>query len=167
MAKHFNTIRVYKSTPHESPSNVQCVSMKSVGERIRQARDERRLSGAELAQRVGYKNQSAIGNLENRAGGTGGKKIAQIARALDVPVEWLLNGPDGVVPPPAATKPPAKSNEFTYALWSEKRLRVRDLLVRAPESELDRLYRILHASFEPPANDPPPDADNGSAAAAS
>lgn len=46
--------------------------------------------------RVGYKNQSAIGNLENRAGGTGGTKIGLIADVLCVPVDWLLRGPDSL-----------------------------------------------------------------------
>lgn len=53
------------------------------------------MSGEALAKKVGYKNQSAIGNLENRAGGTGGNKINKIADALNVSVDWLLNGPDG------------------------------------------------------------------------
>jgi transcriptional regulator with XRE-family HTH domain len=69
--------------------------MKTVGERIRQARDARGLSGEELAHAVGYRNQSAISNLENRGTGTGGTKIASIAVALRVPVQWLLAGPDG------------------------------------------------------------------------
>lgn len=68
--------------------------MKTVGERIRQAREARGLSGEELALAVGYAHQSAIGNLENRATGTGGTKIAKIAAKLRVPVEWLLEGPD-------------------------------------------------------------------------
>lgn len=68
--------------------------MKSVGERIRQARDAVGMSGETLAKKVGYKNQSAIGNLENRAGGTGGNKVREIAAALNVSVDWLLNGPD-------------------------------------------------------------------------
>lgn len=68
--------------------------MRSVGERIRQARTYRGLSGEELARRVGYKHQSAIGNLEARAIGSGGTKIVQIAQALDCSVLWLLNGPD-------------------------------------------------------------------------
>lgn len=69
--------------------------MKTVGERIRQARDARGLSGEELAHAVGYSKQSAISNLENRATGTGGTKIAKIATTLRVPVQWLLEGPDG------------------------------------------------------------------------
>ena len=68
--------------------------MKTVGERIRQARNFYEWSGEYLAKKVGYKNQSAIGNLENRAGGSGGHKIGDIAEALNVPVDWLLRGPD-------------------------------------------------------------------------
>lgn len=68
--------------------------MKTVGERIRQAREHRKMSGHDLALAVGYKHQSAIGNLENRATGTGGHKITEIARVLRVPLEWLLAGPD-------------------------------------------------------------------------
>lgn len=47
-----------------------------------------------LSNFVGYKTQSGISNLENRATGTGGNKIVAIAACLRVPVEWLLNGPD-------------------------------------------------------------------------
>jgi len=73
--------------------------VKTVGERIRQAREARALTQAELATRVGFKNQSAIGNLEARATGRGGFRLAEIAAVLDVPVQWLLNGPDtGEIP---------------------------------------------------------------------
>lgn len=68
--------------------------MKTVGERIRQAREFRKMSGEELAHLAGYKHQSGISNLENRATGRGGFGIQKIAEALDVPIEWLINGPD-------------------------------------------------------------------------
>ncbi len=68
--------------------------MKTIGERIRQAREWHSWSGDQLAKKVGYKRQSAIGNLENRAGGNGGNKLTAIAAALNVPVSWLLSGPD-------------------------------------------------------------------------
>lgn len=68
--------------------------MKSVGERIRQAREFRKLSGEELAHKIGYKTQSGISNLENRNGGMGGAKVFLIAQVLDVSLHWLLNGPD-------------------------------------------------------------------------
>lgn len=73
--------------------------MKTVGERIRQARQALGMSGETLAHQVGYKHQSAISNLEGRSTGSGGHKIAAIATALGVPLDWLLNGPDdGSIP---------------------------------------------------------------------
>lgn len=92
-----NTSRVIEaniSTPRVFTNCVQSEPVKTVGERIRQAREARGLTQAELATRVGFKNQSAIGNLEARATGRGGFKISQIAQVLMVPVEWLLEGPD-------------------------------------------------------------------------
>lgn len=68
--------------------------MKTVGERIKQAREFRRLSGEELAQLAGYKTQSGISNLENRATGRGGFMLPKIAEKLDFAVEWFLEGPD-------------------------------------------------------------------------
>lgn len=64
------------------------------------------MSGEALAKKVGYKHQSAIGNLENRPGGTGGNKISEIADALDVPLDWLLRGPDGEQVPTVPQKTP-------------------------------------------------------------
>jgi len=68
--------------------------MKTIGDRIRQAREFRGLSGEELALRVGYKTQSGISNLENRATGRGGFMLPKIAEALDISVEWFIQGPD-------------------------------------------------------------------------
>jgi len=68
--------------------------MKTIGERIKQARTEKGWSAYELAKKAGYKTQSGIGNLENKATGSGGNKISEIARALSVSVDWLMNGPD-------------------------------------------------------------------------
>lgn len=68
--------------------------MRTVGERIRQAREYRQWTGEQLAKLVGYTHQSAIANLENRATGRGGFKLPQIAQALGFPLDWFLNGPD-------------------------------------------------------------------------
>ena len=92
--RHCNTYRVENLTPRVYTSCVESPTMKTIGERIRQAREAHKLSGEALAKKVGYKNQSAIGNLENRVGGTGGSKLGSIADALNVPVEWLMRGPD-------------------------------------------------------------------------
>lgn len=68
--------------------------MKSVGERIQQARLARGMTAAALAAEVGYKTQSGIANLENRSNGNGGNKITAIAHVLQVPKTWLQDGPD-------------------------------------------------------------------------
>jgi transcriptional regulator with XRE-family HTH domain len=68
--------------------------MKTPGERIRQARLDRGLSGHDLATAVGYAKQSAIANIENRSVTGGGRRIGAIARTLKVPLLWLLEGPD-------------------------------------------------------------------------
>lgn len=73
--------------------------MKTIGERIKQAREAKGWSGEQLAHRVGYKTQSGISNLEGRATGTGGNKIVAIARALEVPITWLMHGPDSETVP--------------------------------------------------------------------
>lgn len=96
---HSNTNRVYLSTPRVDTICVESHVMKTIGERIRQAREALKMSGEALALKVGYKNQSAIGNLENRVSGNGGNRIVAIAAALNVPIEWLLKGPDdGTIP---------------------------------------------------------------------
>lgn len=69
--------------------------MKTIGERIQQARLQLGWSGKTLAEKLGYKTQSAIGNLENRATGRGGNKLDAVARVLNVSADWLLHGPDG------------------------------------------------------------------------
>jgi transcriptional regulator with XRE-family HTH domain len=86
-------------TPRVDTVCVQSIMAKTVGERIRQARQARKWSGEHLAQLAGYKQQSAIGNLENRATGQGGNKLPAIAAALKVPLTWLLEGPDSDVVP--------------------------------------------------------------------
>lgn len=81
--------------------------MKAIGERIRQAREHRGLSGEELALKVGYKTQSGISNLENRSNGNGGSKLPAIAQVLDFSLQWFLQGPD--------TDDMSKVPPYTYA----------------------------------------------------
>lgn len=90
----FNTFCDVESTPRVEAVSLQSHTVKTIGERIKQARDELGLSAEELAQLSGYATQSGISNLENRATGRGGNKINQIAAALNVTVDWLMNGPD-------------------------------------------------------------------------
>ena len=84
-------------------------NMKTVGERIRQARSYRGLTAEELAHKVGYKTQSGISNLENRHAGRGGFTLPKIAKELNFALDWFLQGPDT---DDMATVPPF---QFSYA----------------------------------------------------
>jgi transcriptional regulator with XRE-family HTH domain len=108
--------------------------VKTVGERIRQAREARALTQAELATRVGFKNQSAIGNLEARATGRGGFRLAEIAAVLSVPVQWLLDGPD-------TGEVPASSDEIRPALQSAISLNARK--VEEPSSPRETAKKLI------------------------
>lgn len=62
------------------------------GERLKEAREEAKLSQAQLAKMTGYSHQSGISNLEQRPRSVPrADKIAAIASALGVRQEWLLN----------------------------------------------------------------------------
>lgn len=114
-----NTFCVDNSTPPAPETSVQSQFVKTIGEKIRQARTALGLSGEALAKKVGYKNQSAIGNLENRKEGTGGNKIDQIANALNVSVDWLYNGPDSENVPFLPPKNPLPAEAVYSDLASE------------------------------------------------
>ena len=102
--------------------------MKTIGERIQQARLAKRWSADELAKKVGYKTQSGISNLENKATGSGGNKISEIARVLSVSIDWLMSGPDCENVPflpqtidlSAAQQSAAQANQTTGKLYPVK-----------------------------------------------
>lgn len=115
--------------------------MKTIGERIKQARDELGWSGLYLANQVGYKTQSGISNLEQRATGSGGNKIGKIAQALNVPLEWLVNGPDSDKVP---FLPPKQAGESTVVQISS---------VQEPGRQYDPITSqvlIILAKFDTP-----------------
>ena len=132
--------------------------MKSVGERIRQARNARQMSAEVLAKRVGYAHQSAIANLENRANGTGGTKLPVIAAELNVPVAWLLEGPDSDTVPFLRTAPVqqvapsavhvVQEHDPFWPFRTIRRERIDRLLARLgrvqAETALDEMERQLH-----------------------
>ncbi len=146
---HFNTLRV-KNKHHVLVNKTFNPPMKSVGERIRQAREFRGLSGQELAELVGYKHQSAIGNLENRATGNGGNKLVEIARALNFSVHWFLSGPDthdmrNVAPFASATaqesspiylpaKPPTRQ-DFALPDWPFEHITAQEYALLSPKQQ--------------------------------
>lgn len=63
--------------------------MDTLAKRLKYAREEKGLSQAALAKRIGA-GQSTIASIEGRNKGSG--KIVQLAQALDVRPEWLESG---------------------------------------------------------------------------
>ena len=120
--------------------------MKTIGERIRQAREDRQLSQTALAKLAGFATQSAIGNLEARATGQGGNRLSAIAIALDVPLDWLLNGPDAKVIPraSAAIKTPAEfALDARITTPSANRIKAEKILSSIREDFLPQAIEML------------------------
>lgn len=136
--------------------------MKSVGERIRQARTAKGMSGEELALRVGYAHQSGIANLEGRPTGRGGNRLAKIADALGVPIAWLLDGPDSDTVPfvrsvpaaalPRAPTPVARSYDPAWPFRTISLSRIEALVARLGSTRgavaLDEMERHLDVLLE-------------------
>lgn len=62
-----------------SPRHHGPASLKTIGERVRQARVARGWSQQYLAQAAGFKSQGGVANLENRASTRGGFNLPTIA----------------------------------------------------------------------------------------
>jgi transcriptional regulator with XRE-family HTH domain len=60
------------------------------GEQIRRRREERGLTTAELAARVGFTNNGSIRNIENRNDTTSMGKLHRIARELGIAVDEVI-----------------------------------------------------------------------------
>lgn len=65
--------------------------MKTFGERLREARRDKHLTQAQVAELVGMA-ASSLGSLEHADHIPRGDNALRIARALEVRVEWLLSG---------------------------------------------------------------------------
>ncbi len=65
--------------------------MDSVGERIKEARINKRLTQAELAKLIGLKSSQEISNWERSKKGPR-KNLALLAEKLEVSVDWILKG---------------------------------------------------------------------------
>ena len=66
------------------------LDVKATGKRIRLARQMRRMSQTELADRIGYSNK-AMSAWETGVNAPTGNAIRELCRALGVSADWLLD----------------------------------------------------------------------------
>ena len=64
--------------------------MSEIGRRIKVRRMELNMTQAELAKRLGYKNKTAITKIENGINDITQTKVIEFAKALDVPIAYLM-----------------------------------------------------------------------------
>ncbi|MBK0415221.1 helix-turn-helix transcriptional regulator [Chromobacterium haemolyticum] len=83
-------IRVAYYNTNVMPEPDTIVFMNTYGDRVRARRAELGLSQSELAKMIGAKNQSTIGNIENRNGSS--RYTLELSKALRVRYEWLETG---------------------------------------------------------------------------
>lgn len=94
---------------------------------------------------VGYKTQSGISNLENRATGHGGGMLPKIAQALDVSIEWLLQGPEYDDPKniPRFSNQLKKVNEISDSNIESLRSKANLLIMMLSENGLNHAIALL------------------------
>lgn len=82
-------------------------------ERIRQRRKELNLTQEELAQKLGYKDRSAISRIESGANNLTQSKIYAFANALSTTTAWLMGGDAGPIEkPPTPASGDGRIQEF-------------------------------------------------------
>ncbi len=99
---------------------VQITSVKTIAERLKQAREDLGLSQEQVAERAGV-SQGTIGNIES---GTrkSPRELLAIAAAVKVSPEWLKSGKGERLPASGSGAPPPSpaANKFQYRLEVSK-----------------------------------------------
>ena len=93
--------------------------MKSIGERIKERREELNLSQDELAKKLGYKSRSSINKIETDSRNLTQSKIKAIADALETTPSFIMGWDEET---PAANNSHGLDEEFMndYARLSEE-----------------------------------------------
>ena len=79
--------------------------MNTLAERIRDARLNRGMSQAELAEKVGYTSRASINKIEKGLVDVPRSKLLAISKALGVSPAWLLGIPEELEPLPPIVEP--------------------------------------------------------------
>lgn len=100
-----------------------------IGQRIKLRREELGIGQRELAEKLGYKNNSTLSGIESGKVDLTQSRITAIAKALDVTPGWLMGWEE---------EKPAETSEL-----SEKQKKVVQMIMEIPEERLDWVYSVL------------------------
>lgn len=78
--------------------------MAEIGKRIKQKREELKLTQEELANKLGYKSKTTIAKIENGTNDIVQSKVVDFAKALNTSVAYLMGWDNNVGPIPNGTK---------------------------------------------------------------
>lgn len=78
--------------------------MAEIGKRIRQKREELKITQEELANKLGYKSKTTIAKIENGTNDIVQSKVVEFADALNTTVSYLMGWDNNVTPIPSGTK---------------------------------------------------------------
>lgn len=98
--------------------------MKTIGERIKERREQLQLSQEDLAKRLGYKSRSSINKIEIGCQELGQKKIKAMADALRTTPSYIMGWEDPVVEEKEKDSPPDFS--FYYELSEESQAKLKE-----------------------------------------
>lgn len=104
----------------------------TIGKRIKERREELKLSQRDLAQKMQYTNHSTIGKIERGQVDVSQTRIVQFAEVLGVSVAWLMGWDE--------TKKSATNNDSGL---SEAKKQLLALAENCTEEEASRLLQMM------------------------
>ena len=93
----------------------------TIGERIKQRREQLGMTQEELAEKLGYKSKTSINKIEMGKQDLTQRKIPAAADALKTSIAYIMGWEEDAPPVPPAT-PQDDDGELMFALWGESEL---------------------------------------------
>ncbi|MDP9052152.1 MAG: helix-turn-helix domain-containing protein [Acidobacteriota bacterium] len=134
--------------------------MATVGDRIREIREAKRLTQDQLAERTGI-SKGFLSDVENSKRNVSSEYLLRIANALGASIDYLLRGTVSVVAREAITIPPelseaAEKLDLSYAQTVEVLEAYRSVVARRSSRSIKQfgmddwvnLYRALSKAFD-------------------
>lgn len=112
----------------------------SIGQRIRNLRQVKQMTQAELAQKAGYTSRSSINKIEKGLVDLPRSKIIELANALDVSPAFILFGNDADITTNEEKTPP---NEL-----SEGKRKLIEFAESVPEDKVDLVLKLMQSIVE-------------------